>query len=90
MFEKLREKQPGESTEEKDIKAAIKENKFNEDVSLKWKQKSSKKELEKKAKEAVDKAADMKDKEVAGPAGMTSRPSGVKSPPYQTPRVAEE
>ena len=59
-------------------------------LSLKWKQKSSKKELEKKAKEAVDKAADMKDKEVAAPAGMTSRPSRVKSPSYQTPRVAED
>lgn len=29
LFEKLRTKQPGESIEEKDLKAAIKENNFN-------------------------------------------------------------
>ena len=35
MFQKLREKQPGESIKEKDLKAAIKENIFNEDVESK-------------------------------------------------------
>ena len=35
LSEKLRTKQPGESIEEKDLKAAIKGNNFNEDVESK-------------------------------------------------------
>ena len=39
LSEKLRTKQPGESIEEKDLKAAIKENNFNQNVESKIEEK---------------------------------------------------